>query len=321
MEVIQIPGYTQHEKSEIALKHLIPRQIIENGLTENIIEISRGALELIISGYTREAGVRQLERSIGAVCRHVAVKFSKHKKNNDKSEFPKALVVENTVREVLGVQIYDMDDIKDRILGPGTAIGMAWTQAGGRILFIETSISKGKGRFSITGQLGSVMKESVETALAWIRSNAEKVMGRDKEKHYLDNYDIHIHFPAAAMPKDGPSAGVTITTALVSLLMRMKVRSDVSMTGEISLKGVVLPVGGIKEKCLAAYQAGITTIILPYKNKKDTEEIQAEIKDKINFVFAKTIYDVLDVAFEPCETLDMLRAKLKAREVNKLSKL
>jgi ATP-dependent Lon protease len=235
--------------------------------------VSKEAIDLIVSGYTREAGVRQLERNIGAVCRNVAVKLSKHKKNEEKSEFAKVLITEMVVRDVLGVQVYDSDEVKGRILGPGAAIGMAWTQAGGRILFIETSISRGKGRFSITGQLGSVMKESVETALAWIRSNSEKVIGREKEKHYLDNYDIHIHFPAAALPKDGPSAGVTIITALVSLLTRLKVRSDVSMTGEISLKGIVLPVGGIKEKCLAAYQAGITTIVLPYKNQKDTEEI------------------------------------------------
>jgi ATP-dependent Lon protease len=181
--------------------------------------VSKEAIDLIVSGYTREAGVRQLERNIGAVCRNVAVKLSKHKKNEEKSEFAKVLITEMVVRDVLGVQVYDSDEVKGRILGPGAAIGMAWTQAGGRILFIETSISRGKGRykshllifkiyiyiyffrFSITGQLGSVMKESVETALAWIRSNSEKVIGREKEKHYLDNYDIHIHFPAAALPK------------------------------------------------------------------------------------------------------------------------
>ncbi|KAL4477366.1 hypothetical protein ABPG72_002360 [Tetrahymena utriculariae] len=331
MEVIQIPGYTLDEKKEIAHKYLIPKQIEENGINQNVIDLYKESVDLIIKAYTREAGVRQLERNIGSVCRSVAVKYSIHKQSHkDKSilpEFQKVKITPDYVRDALGIEIYDEEEIKDRINSPGIAVGMAYTAVGGKTLIIEASMSQGSGKINLTGQLGDVMKESVQTAIGWIKSNWQNIqfMMKDpnifKAEKVFDNIDIHVHFPAAATPKDGPSAGITITTALLSLLSMRKIRNDIAMTGEITLKGLVLPVGGIKEKVLAAYANGIKTIILPYKNRKDTEDITPEIKKNIDFKFVKNIFEVIDIAFDEQEELSILKAKFEADQMNKQSKL
>ncbi|EGR31786.1 hypothetical protein IMG5_102250 [Ichthyophthirius multifiliis] len=331
MEIIQIPGYTQEEKKEIAKKYLVKKQIDENGISQEQIAFEDDAIEFIIKKYTREAGVRHLEINVGAVCRSVAVQYSIHKqKFNNQDEIPKlpkVTITQDYVRNVLGVEIYQEDDLVDKIFQPGIAFGMAWTAAGGKLLIIEVSKSVGKGRIEITGQLGDVMKESVKTALGWIKSNLGKIQNllinqNDfQNQNIFEEIDIHVHFPAAAIPKDGPSAGITIATALISLLTGRKVKSSVSMTGEISLKGRVLPVGGIKEKCIAAYSYGIKTIILPYNNQKDTEEISAEIKQNIEFKFTKTIEEVLDIALEDQSQTDLFNQAKNQKNVNKIKQI
>ena len=287
LEVIELPGYTQEEKMKIAERYLIPRQLSENGLTSAQLKIGASALTGVISGYTREAGVRNLEREIANICRGVAAQIVEGETK------VKTINVKDISRYLGPVRI--MNDIDSRIAKPGVAIGLAWTPAGGDMLFIEATAMQGKKGLTLTGQLGDVMKESALAALSFIRSNATRL---GVKKDFYEDLDIHIHVPAGAIPKDGPSAGVTMLTALTSLLTNRKVKKNLAMTGEITLRGAVLPVGGIKEKVLAAYRAGIKTIIMPDWNRKDLEDIPANVKKAIKFYFVTDMLDVLKLALE-----------------------
>jgi ATP-dependent Lon protease len=287
LEVIELPGYTLEEKMKIAERYLIPRQVSENGLVAGQLKITPKALSSVISGYTREAGVRNLEREIAAICRGVASMIAEGEAKT------KVITVKDIAKYLGSIRI--MKDIDSRIAKPGVAIGLAWTPAGGDLLFIEATAMKGKKGLTLTGQLGDVMKESATAALSFIRSNAASL---GVAEDFYENLDIHIHVPAGAIPKDGPSAGVTMLTALTSLLTARKVKKDLAMTGEITLRGAVLPVGGIKEKVLAAYRAGIKTIILPNWNRKDMEDIPANVKKAIKFHFVGDMLEVLKLALE-----------------------
>lgn len=325
MEIIQIPGYTQEEKVTIAMRHLLSKQITENGLTPEQIQIPEDTLKVIVAKYTREAGVRTLERRIGGVCRAVAVRVAEHaskakhekmdvgggKKQVTNTNLPAALsqdvstlahppempivIDETALEDILGPPAYE-SEVSQRLGQPGVAVGLAWTPMGGEIMFVEASQMDGEGKVTLTGQLGDVMKESAELAMNWVRSHAKR-LGIEKEKKLLEKKDIHIHFPAGAVGKDGPSAGATIATVLVSLFSKKCVRSDVAMTGEITLRGLVLPVGGIKEKVLAAHRAGIRRIIMPYRNEKDLLEIPSNIRQELTVVLAHTLDDVIQEAF------------------------
>ena len=292
MEVIEIPSYVEEDKIHIAKKFLVPKQIKEHGLTEKNISFRNDALRFIINAYTREAGVRNLERKIAAICRGVAKDVATAK---DPEKIKKSIITPKKVEQYLGpIRFYS--EAAERINQSGIAVGLAWTMAGGDILFIEATKMPGKGKLSLTGQLGDVMKESAHAALSYIRANAEE-LGIDGDFH--EKYDIHIHIPAGAIPKDGPSAGVTLFTAMLSLLSDRKVRSDVAMTGEITLRGNILPVGGIKEKVLAAHRAGIKTVLLPKKNEKDLVDIPDHIRKEMKFHFLTEISEILKLAFEP----------------------
>jgi len=288
MEVLDLPGYTRREKLAIARRHLIPKQLEEHGLTEERLEITNEAIEEIIEHYTREAGVRSLERQLASVIRGVAVKVA------EGDHTPRVVKSEDDVREYLGATKYT-SEVAERTEETGVATGLAWTSAGGEILFIEATRMFGTGKLQLTGQLGDVMKESAQAALSYVRSNAEKY---DVARDFIEKSDIHIHIPAGAMPKDGPSAGITMFTALVSLLTGIRVRHDVAMTGELSLRGRVLPIGGIKEKVLAAHRAGIKRIILPERNKPDLEEIPREVRDELEFIVVSRLDEVLKAALE-----------------------
>ncbi len=285
MEVLQLLGYTEDEKIKIANRFLIPRQRKEHGLTSEQISFTKGAVKLIINGYTREAGLRNLEREIANICRGVASRIAEEKTAS------MAIKVMN-VSKFLGAVRF-ISEAKTRITTPGIATGLAWTPAGGDILFIEATAMKGKKGLTLTGQLGDVMKESATTALSFIRANAA-ALGIDED--FFEKYDIHIHVPAGAIPKDGPSAGVTILTALTSLLKNKIIKKDLAMTGEITLRGQVLPVGGIKEKVLAAHRFGIKTIILPSQNEKDLEDIPKKVQKDIQFHFISKMKDVIKIA-------------------------
>ncbi len=288
MEVIHIAGYTENEKLKIAQRYLIPRQLAENGLLTGEVDFSEEAINTIIRSYTREAGVRNLERKIGSVLRKIVTRVAEEKQD-------KYQITSDNVKKSLGKPIIlENDEVAIRTAVPGVATGLAWTPVGGDILFIEATRMQGNKGFQITGSIGKVMQESAQTALSLVRSRAEK-LGIDP--NFYDKSDLHLHIPAGAQPKDGPSAGVTIVTALVSLLMDKKIASNVAMTGEISLKGQVLPVGGIKEKILAAHRAKLTKVILPRQNQIDIEEIPEEIQKSLNFVLVDTIDEVLDNAF------------------------
>jgi ATP-dependent Lon protease len=287
MEVIQLLGYTEDEKVNIAQRYLVPRQRKENGLKAGEIKISAAAIRKIIGGYTREAGLRNLEREIATICRGVATKVAE-------GSIKKASIGPNDVSEYLG-PVRFTSEVKARMTTPGVAMGLAWTPVGGDLLFIEATAMKGNKRLTLTGQLGDVMKESATAALSFIRSHA-KTLGIDED--FYETRDIHIHVPAGAIPKDGPSAGVTMLTALVSLLTNRKIRKDLAMTGEITLRGQVLPVGGIKEKMLAAHRAGIRTVIMPKGNEKDLYDIPENVKKEIDFHFVDKMVDVIAVAFE-----------------------
>ncbi len=265
MEVIELAGYTEEEKLEIAKRYLVPRQIERNGLDKSKIEFTPEALKLIIDGYTREAGVRNLEREIGAICRKVAREFAEGTRTR------KRVIRERQVRRAARQAPRSSTRWRERTRQPGVATGLAWTPVGGEVLFIEATRVPGDGRLQITGQLGDVMKESAAAALSYVKANARK-WGVDKPEEWLRTHDIHMHVPAGAIPKDGPSAGVAIATALVSLVTGRPVRSDVAMTGEITLTGQVLPIGGLKEKALAAQRAGIKTVIAPRLNEPDLED-------------------------------------------------
>lgn len=288
MEVLELPGYTRREKVAIARRHLIPKQLDEHGLKEEQINITDAAVEEIIEHWTREAGVRSLERNIAGVIRGVAVKVAE---GDDK---PRVVETEDQLREFLG-PVRFTSEVAERTEETGVATGLAWTSVGGEILFIEATRMSGAGKLQLTGQLGDVMKESAQAALSYVRANAERYgIARD----FLEKSDLHIHIPAGAMPKDGPSAGVTMFTALVSMLTGIRVRHDIAMTGEITLRGRVLPVGGIKEKVLAAHRAGIRRLVLPERNKADLEEVPKEILDELEFVFVQRMEQVLENALE-----------------------
>jgi len=288
MEILELPGYTRKEKLAIAKQHLIPKQLEEHGITTQLLEITDEAIEEIIEHYTREAGVRSLERQIASVIRGVAVKVAEG--NSEK----RTIKTEEQLREFLGAVKYT-SEVAERTEETGVATGLAWTSAGGEILFIEATRMFGTGKLQLTGQLGDVMKESAHAALSYVRSNAEKF---GIAKDFLEKSDVHIHIPAGGMPKDGPSAGITMFTALVSLLTGIRVRHDVAMTGEISLRGRVLPIGGLKEKTLAAHRAGIKRVIVPDRNKADLEEVPQEIRDELEFVFVSKLDEVLAAALE-----------------------
>jgi len=282
MEVITLSGYTEEEKMLIAQNYLIPRQIKENGLKTRAVFFSSGALTQIITEYTSEAGLRNLEREIGKICRKVARKIAE----GAKEPFP---ISRSNLHKYLGIPKYgpEMDKEESQI---GLATGLAWTQAGGEVLYVEASLIGGKGELIVTGQLGEVMQESARAAVSYARANLAS-LGLDAKK--FENLDIHIHVPAGAIPKDGPSAGIAMATALISALTNKKVRNDVAMTGEITLRGRVLPIGGLKEKALGAMRAGIQTIIMPEKNKKDLSEIPRHLKRKLKFVPVKQMDEVL----------------------------
>jgi ATP-dependent Lon protease len=288
MEIIDLQGYSEEEKVHIAFRYLIPRQEEENGISTEMIEFSEEAVRVIIRHYTREAGVRNLERNIGTVCRKLARRIAEGKKD-------KLIVSRQTIHEMLGGEKVRVDtEIAERTKRAGVVVGLAWTPAGGDILFVEASTMKGKGGFTMTGQLGDVMRESMQAALSWVKSNAVKL---GIAEDFFEKHDIHIHVPAGAIPKDGPSAGVTMVTALVSLLTEKPIRPLTAMTGEITLSGNVLPIGGVKEKTLAAKRAGVQDIILPAENQMNMEEdLTPEQLQGINVHYVKTIDEVLEIA-------------------------
>ena len=288
MEVIELSGYSEEEKLQIARRYLLKRQLEANGLTESQVQVTDSALRRLIVDYTREAGVRSLERQIGALLRNAAVSIA--------SDRVAGVAIDtDDVPAVLGAARFE-NDVALRTSVPGVATGLAWTPAGGDILFIEASRVKGGGKLILTGQLGEVMKESAQAAVTLVKTQADR-LGIDPA--LLENCDLHIHVPAGAIPKDGPSAGVAMATSLASLLTRRTVRADVAMTGEISLRGVVLPVGGIKEKVVAAARAGIRTVILPARNRRDLEDIPDTVRARLEFVWADKIEDVLARALDP----------------------
>ncbi len=302
MEMIQLAGYTEAEKLEIARRYLVPRQIERNGLSNSKIAFSDAALKSIISDYTREAGVRQLEREIGSVARKVARQFAEGKAKR------KVTITAPRVRELLGKPKF-YSETRRRTSRPGVATGLAWTPVGGDVLFIEATAMQGTGKLTITGMLGDVMKESAQAALSYVRSNAYELFPELPEDWFA-KHDIHIHVPAGAIPKDGPSAGITMATALASLLSGRPVRADTAMTGEITLTGQVLPIGGLKEKALAAQRYGIKRVIAPELNAQDIDEIPEHLRKNLEFVFVSEIGEVLDVAFEAPRT--RRRAQLSA---------
>ncbi|OOG76146.1 endopeptidase La [Algoriphagus sp. A40] len=285
MEIIEVTGYTQEEKLEIAKRHLVPKQRKEHGLKAKDLTFDKAALVKIIEDYTRESGVRSLERAIGKVIRNIAKSIAMEEEYDHK-------ITTEAVRRILGAEIFDKETYQDNSVA-GLVTGLAWTSVGGEILFIESSLSKGRGKLTLSGQLGDVMKESAMTALSYLKSKAE-TLGIDHR--VFDQYDLHIHVPAGAVPKDGPSAGITMLTAMASVYTQRKVKSKVAMTGEISLIGKVMPVGGIKEKILAAKRAGIKEIILCKKNLRDIEEIDPQYVKGIEFHFVDKVSEVLDIA-------------------------
>jgi ATP-dependent Lon protease len=282
MEIIQLPGYTQEEKVRIAKKYLIKKQILENGIQDKHIEWTDEGTQLLIDGYTREAGLRNLERLVGSVCRKTAKRVAE---GNEE----KVIVTKEVVMKFLGPPTFIKDDEqeKDEV---GISTGLAWTQVGGEVLYVECTTMKGKGGFTLTGQLGDVMKESGHAAWGYIRSRADE-FGIDDS--IFEKQEIHVHIPQGGIPKDGPSAGITMATAMVSKLTGVPVRKNVAMTGEITLTGKVLPIGGLKEKALAAMRMGISTIIIPWNNQRDLEDIPEEFRTKLTFIPVKTFDEVL----------------------------
>ena len=291
IEMIDIPGYTREEKRQIAVNYSIPKQIGEHGLTSELLNFTDEGILCIIDSYTREAGVRNLEREIARVCRAVAVKVARDGDGTSYEASPEF------IQEVLG-PVWFIPEMADRCSVPGVTTGLAWTPMGGDIIFIEATKMKGSGKMAMTGQLGDVMKESAQTALSYVKSNAEN-FGLSAE--VPEELDIHLHVPAGSVPKDGPSAGVSMFTSLVSLFTNRKVRSDLAMTGEITLRGLVLPIGGVKEKVLAAHQAGIKCVILPERNRKDKPDIPEEILNDIELIFVSRMEEVFETALEPAE--------------------
>ncbi len=291
METIELAGYTEDEKLEIARRYLVPRQVEQNGLVKSKLEFTDEALREIIEGYTREAGVRNLEREVGAICRKVAREFAEGKRKSKRTVRPKG------VAELLGPRHFQ-PDVARRTGEPGVATGLAWTPAGGDVLFVEATSFPGEGKLQVTGQLGDVMKESAQAALSYVKRNVAKLGDEVPEDWFREN-DVHVHVPAGAIPKDGPSAGITIATALSSLVSGRPVRSDTAMTGEITLTGKVLPIGGLRNKALAAQRAEITRVIAPRRNEPDAEEFPPNLLKGLEFVWVDTVDEVLDSALEP----------------------
>ncbi len=302
MEVLQLSGYTNEEKLEIARKYLIPRQFEDNGLSNKTIEISDDAMLRIIAEYTKEAGLRNLEREIASICRKVARKVAE-----GRTELTR--ITRANVHSFLGAPKF-LPEAEQEHHEIGVATGLAWTSTGGEILYVEASLSKGRGNLTLTGQLGDVMKESAQAAVSYARAHAKKL---GIEEDFYQKLDIHIHVPAGAIPKDGPSAGITMATALISALTKRAVSRDVAMTGEITLRGRVLPIGGLKEKSLAAFRSGIKTIILPDRNEKDLDEIPKVLRRKLHWVIAKNMSDVLRTALlDDSETTKLTKPSRKA---------
>jgi ATP-dependent Lon protease len=294
METLDLPGYTRREKLEIAKRHLLPRQLSEHGLDEKRLLIQPAIIEQIIDTYTREAGVRNLERSIAGCCRGVAVKIAEGTLKDD--QLP-ATVNSESLIEYLGPARFTADTA-ERTEIAGVATGLVWTSTGGDIIFIEATKMPGKGKLTLTGQLGDVMKESAQAALSYIRANADRY---GLEASVFENSDLHIHVPAGAIPKDGPSAGVEIFAALTSMLTGIRIQHDVAMTGEITLRGRILPIGGVKEKILAAHRAGIKRVLLPERNGPDLIEVPKEVRDELELILIKSTEDALPAVFEPNE--------------------
>jgi ATP-dependent Lon protease len=294
MEIIPLAGYTEEEKIVIAQRHLVPKETREHGLDAGKdIEFTPEALRLLARGYTREAGVRSLEREIASVCRKVA-------RRRAEGHTDLTRITPDVVTSFLGVPRFELEEVEERTRVPGVAIGLAWTPVGGDVLVVEATRMPGKRTLTLTGQLGDVMKESVQAALSWVRSHVDE-LGITPE--FWETSDIHVHVPAGAIPKDGPSAGVTMTTALVSLLTGRRVRSGLAMTGEVSLTGRVLPVGGIKEKVLAAHRAGIHTLLIPGRNAKNLmEDVPARVRDAMTIHLVDSVPDVLKHALEDAPT-------------------
>jgi ATP-dependent Lon protease len=287
MEIIDISGYTLEEKTEIAKRHLMPKQIEENGLKEDQITITQEAIEKVIEQYTLESGVRNLEREIGAVCRGVAAKIATG------DEGPHTVGAEE-LPNYLGKRKF-FSDVAERTQVPGVSTGLAWTPYGGDILFIEASVSKGNGKLHMTGQLGDVMKESAMLAMSYLKAHSDELHIPEEAFKY---WDLHIHVPKGAVPKDGPSAGVSIFSAVASIFTQRKVKGTLAMTGEITLRGLVLPVGGIKEKVLAAKRAGIEKVLLPKKNEKDVEEIEKEVLGDLKVQYLDRMDPLLDIVLD-----------------------
>lgn len=339
MEVIELPGYTPEEKLRIAMRHLIPRVLDQHGLSFDFLQVPEAMVKLVIQRYTREAGVRNLERNLAALARAAAVRVAEQDQavplskdvqrlasplldgrladeaevemevipisvnNHDISNAFRVtspyIVDETMLEKVLGPPRYDDREAADRVATPGVSVGLVWTAFGGEVQFVEATAMVGKGDLHLTGQLGDVIKESAQIALTWVRARATELkLATVEESNLLEGRDIHIHFPAGAVPKDGPSAGVTLVTALVSLFSHRRVRADTAMTGEMTLRGLVLPVGGIKDKVLAAHRYGIKRVILPERNLKDLVEVPSAVLSSLEILLAKRMEDVLDQAFE-----------------------
>lgn len=290
MEVLELPGYTEEEKLTIAQEHLVDKQVINHGLTSEKIMFEEAALRAVIRGYTREAGVRNLEREIAALCRKVARRWA------EGDEVPVS-ITPKVVVEMLGAPRFHDEEVSNRTKDPGVAVGLAWTPAGGEVLFVEAALMSGKGELTLTGQLGDVMQESAKTALSWFRANAGPY---GVDPNFYENSSLHVHVPSGAVPKDGPSAGVTMATAIASRLTNRSVRADLAMTGEITLSGNVLPVGGIKEKVLAARRLGITRVIVPQLNEKNIkEDLTEELRNEMTIHYVSTIEEILEMALMP----------------------
>jgi ATP-dependent Lon protease len=300
MEVIQLAGYTEEEKLQIAKRYLTPRQIERSGLSKGKIAFSDPALRAIVREYTREAGVRQLEREIGSVCRKVALEYARGTRTR------KLTVSEKRVHELLGRPRF-LGEVRRRTSDPGVATGLAWTPVGGDVLFVEATAFPGKGKLAITGQLGDVMRESAEAALSYVRGHAD-----DLPEDWFASHDLHVHVPAGAIPKDGPSAGITIATALRSLVTGRPVRDDVAMTGEITLTGQVLPIGGLKEKALAAQRYGVKLVIAPALNERDCEDFPEHLRKDVEFRFVDDVEQVFELALEPARPASRRRGRRRA---------
>jgi ATP-dependent Lon protease len=292
MEILELQGYTEEEKIEIAFRHLIPKQTDEHGIrSPEQIEFNRDAISHLIRHYTREAGVRSLEREVATLCRKQARKVAE-------GSTEKLVVTPKNVEEFLGVPRFRLDaEIVERTRQPGVAVGLAWTPTGGDVLFVEANVMKGGKNFTMTGHVGQVMQESMQAAMAWVRTHA---LDYGIDPDFFQNHDIHMHVPAGAIPKDGPSAGVTMVTTLVSALTRRPVRERLAMTGEITLSGQVLPIGGIKEKVLAAKRSGVREIIIPFENEVNVaEDLKSEQIGDIKLHYVRTVEEVMEIALEP----------------------